>query len=95
MRSLITLAFAPLLLCHCGRPASAEECQEIVTRITELELKASYDASPSDVAREVSTVREALSDRIGKECVGQRITDAAMQCFRAAETSKDAAECFQ
>lgn len=81
------------LLLACGRPATEKECDEIVTRIAELELRA-RGAAGSD-ADEVRATREALRKTTLKECVGRRISDDAMTCVRTATTSAQIVdECF-
>jgi hypothetical protein len=93
------LRFASLLLlvlpltAACGRPATEKECDEIVVRITELELKARGVASAN--AEEVKATREALKKTSLRECVGRRISDAAMACVRSATNAEQIVkECF-
>ena len=76
----------------CGRPATEQECEEIVTRITELELKArGITNSPSDIA----DTKAALKKDILRGCVGRRISDKALACVRSAKTGQQVVqECF-
>jgi hypothetical protein len=87
---LAILAF----LTGCGHPASVKECEEIVETIVRLELK-EIDAGNQAVAEEVRDAKAAMRSDMMKQCVGRRITDAAMKCVRE---SKSAAhietECF-
>jgi hypothetical protein len=77
----------------CGRPATLAECNEIVSRITELELKSRGGASQNqEVVRE--TV-DALRKTTLKDCVGRRIDDGAMACVRSASNAQQLVkECF-
>lgn len=77
----------------CGRPATQKECDEIVVRVTELELKARGVAG-SD-GQEVKETKEALQKTTLRDCVGRRISDKAMACVRAAQTAQQLVnECF-
>jgi hypothetical protein len=88
---LLLLALA--LVVACGRPATEKECDEIVVRITELELKARGASSAN--AEEVKLTREALKKTSLRECVGRRISDAAMGCVRSATNAEQIVkECF-
>ena len=81
------------LLAGCGRPATLEECNEIVSRITQLELQARGSAGQStDLVKE--TV-EAMKKTTLKDCVGRRIDNQAMNCVRKAQnTQQIVKECF-
>jgi len=76
----------------CGRPATLEECNEIVRRIVELELAARGGAGQSpEVVRETTA---ALEKTTLDQCVGRRIDDEAMKCVRAAKTAEGVVKCF-
>lgn len=81
------------LLAGCGRPATLEECNEIVSRITQLELQSRGSAGQS--AELVKETIEALKKTTLKDCVGRRIDDQAMSCVRQAQnTQQIVKECF-
>ncbi len=81
------------LLVACGRPATEKECDEIVVRIAELELKAR--GRSADSADEIKETREALRKTTLRDCVGRRISDEAMACVRSATTADQiVSECF-
>jgi hypothetical protein len=92
--SQVLLGFALLAaLPGCGRPATLAECNEIVTRITQLELKARGGAGQS--AEVVKETIDALRKTTMKECVGRRIDDGAMACVRGAGSAQQiVSECF-
>lgn len=95
MRFRSALIVVPLVAFGCGHPASESECNEIVERITVLELSA-VDASAETVKKEVSLAKEAMRRESHKRCVGRRITDKAMACVRSAKTAKQIEEeCFR
>jgi hypothetical protein len=82
-----------LLATACGRPATLEECNEIVSRITQLELKAR--GSGGQDQETVKDTVEALRKTTLKECVGRRIDDGAMACVRSATNAQQLVkECF-
>jgi len=81
------------LLAGCGRPATLDECNEIVSRITQLELQARGSAGQS--AEMVKDTIEALKKTTLDECVGRRIDDQAMTCVRKAQNTQEIVEeCF-
>ena len=94
------LLFLPLLATGafaCGHPASNKECQEIVERITLLELEtASRGGDPKAVGAQVDETKRALAANTLKDCVGKRITERAMMCVRAAKDSQQIVDdCFK
>ncbi|HEY4157195.1 MAG TPA: hypothetical protein VGM29_03825 [Polyangiaceae bacterium] len=84
-------------LAGCGHPASEQECQEIVERVTRLELeKAGGATDPKTIADQVAATKKSLESTTLKDCVGKRITGAAMQCVRGAKTSQQIVDdCFR
>ncbi|MFZ5891735.1 MAG: hypothetical protein ACOY0T_11830 [Myxococcota bacterium] len=91
----LTAWLSLLLFCGvgCGRPATREECEEIVGRIAELELRArGVTGNNSD---EVRATKDALEKTTLRDCVGRRISDKAMTCVRSATTTQQiVSECF-
>ena len=82
-----------LLFGACGRPATEAECDEIVVRITELELKS--HGGEGATQEEVQATREALKKTTLRECVGRRISDEAMACVRTATSAEQIVDtCF-
>ena len=82
-----------VLVGGCGRPATLDECNEIVSRITRLELEARGSAGQS--AEMVKETIDALRKTTMKECVGRRIDDGAMACVRGASNAQQlVSECF-
>ena len=71
------------------RPATQQECDEIVGRIAELELRESNTSDPGDVAKEVQETKKAFQDKTKRECVGKRITQKALTCVRSAKTAEE------
>jgi hypothetical protein len=73
----------------CGRPATIADCDEIVARIAELELRGAKTADPSTIAKEVADTKLAFQAKAKQECVGKRITEHALKCVRNAKTAEE------
>jgi hypothetical protein len=84
-----------LLVSGCGHPATVQECEEIIERITRLELEARGQSMDSKaVTDEVDSTKRAMHDKTMKECVGRRITQKAITCVRDAKRAAQVEECF-
>jgi hypothetical protein len=82
-------------LAGCGKPATVEECEEIVERIARLKLQEKRPNDEKYILEEIDATKKALNDTTLKHCVGRRITDDAKRCMREAKTSKEIVEeCF-
>ena len=84
----------------CGHPASEAECQTIVERIVELELKAQKVIDPAEIAKRRGESLGASADggqsEVLRGCIGRHITDRALACVRNAETASDITDrCLQ
>ena len=77
------------MLAGCGRPATQAECDEIVGRIAELELRESGPAASADVQKQVAETKAAFQAKSKRECVGRRITSRALGCVRSAKTAEE------
>ena len=77
------------LLPSCGRPATAEECDEIVGRIAELELRESGGGDPAEVAAKVVDAKKQFQAEARSRCVGKRITEGALRCVQGAKTADE------
>jgi hypothetical protein len=73
----------------CGRPATIADCDEIVAKIAELELRGARTADPSTIAKEVADTKQAFQAKAKQECVGKRITEGALRCVRNAKTAEE------
>jgi hypothetical protein len=99
MKRAAWLLFLPLFLAllGCGHPASVQECEAIVERITQLELgkHAPGSADRKLVEQEIADAKKSLHDQTMKDCVGRRITNRALTCVREAQSSqKIIDDCF-
>lgn len=78
-----------ILLAGCGRPATQQECDEIVGRIAELEIREGASAAPDEVEKQVHETKQAFQAKSKRECVGRRITTRALGCVRSAKTAEE------
>ena len=84
----------------CGHPASEAECQTILERIVELELKAQKVTDPTEIAKRRSeslgTPGDGGKPEVLQGCVGRNITDRALACVRNAESASEITDrCLQ
>jgi hypothetical protein len=89
----VVVAVAPILV-GCGRKATHEDCQVVVDKNVELQLKALGVTDPAIVAKRRDEMHAAMKDDIDK-CVGKRVTDGMMNCVRNAETADKIDKCLR
>jgi hypothetical protein len=80
------LGLLSCLLAGCGHPATTQECEEIIDRIVEFELKQQNVTDPKVIAERKAARRKSQGDEMLKKCVGRRITDRSMTCIRQADS---------
>jgi hypothetical protein len=86
---------AAALLTACGHPATVEECNTIIAKSAELELRAQNVTDPAIIAQRTEAVKAARGEELLKKCVGKRITDRALTCVSRAATPKEVDACLQ
>ncbi len=86
---------ASVLSLSCGKPATAEDCERIVTRITELELKEANISEPGNVAQQIEETKQRFSETAQRDCIGRRISKRSLDCVESATSAKQIVEeCF-
>lgn len=80
------------LLAGCGRPATEQECDEIVTRASTLQYAASDKSDGAVDPARIETIRARVRSAMHKNCVGKRITTEAMACIRSAKSTNQILE---
>ena len=78
----------------CGRHATHEDCQLIVDRSVELQMKEMSHNEPTAIAEREQRVVAALEEQI-KACETRRVTDKTMACVRSASTMKELDACLR
>ena len=94
LRTLIAPIVLSLALLGCGRKATREDCETVVDRNVELQLKALGVTDPAVVAKRRDEMRGSMRDNIDK-CVGKRVTDSMMACVKSAETADKIDKCLR
>ncbi|MCU0654518.1 MAG: hypothetical protein MUF64_04265 [Polyangiaceae bacterium] len=84
--ALLALAVTSLA---CGHPATQQECEEILDKVVELELKGQFINDPAILEQRKKTAREAKAKDLLPRCTGRKITEAAMACIRQAQSYDD------
>ena len=80
---------AAVMGCH---RATEQDCEEIVDKIVELELKEQGVTDPEVVATRKTETKTHKRDELISGCVGKRVSVTAMQCIREAHTSTEVTE---
>lgn len=92
LRGVLTCVLLPGLL-GCRRATEAD-CEFIVDRSVELELKRRSIQDPETIAKEREKQRGLSANEI-KDCVGRWVTDGKMACIRNANTSEEMEKCLR
>ncbi len=94
LRQLIALPALVLLGGACGRHATRADCQLIVDRSVEIELKERNETDPKAIAKREAEVRAELDVKIGSCERDRRVTDKMMACVQSASTTPDLEKCL-
>jgi hypothetical protein len=79
----------------CGKPATEADCEQIVARVTELELKQANVSDPVQIQAQVDEAKRSFRERAQKECVGRRLSKDTLDCIaKATEAKQIVEECF-
>jgi hypothetical protein len=78
----------------CGRRATLADCQLIVDRGVELQMKGMSLTDSAAVQKREEQVRASLQIEIDS-CEGRRVTARMMACVRAAPTTADLDQCLR
>lgn len=90
----VAWGLALLPLAACGRRATPSDCQFIVDRSVELQLKEQNLSDAAAIAERERQVRAELEDEI-KSCESLRVTDKTMTCVRSASSSRELDRCLR
>lgn len=82
------------VLSGCGRPATEADCQLIIDRNVEVQMRAMKLEDPALIAKKQEELRVAMKDDL-KDCVGRRVTDKMMNCVREAKTAEEITKCIR
>lgn len=94
-RSIVLFGLTTAALAGCGRPATVEDCEQIVARIAELELKEVDVSDQTEVKAQIEGAQAAFKDRLMTDCVGRRLRQKSLDCLKQATSAENAVkECF-
>lgn len=90
-----SIGLAGLLFGGCGKPLTLQDCERIVARITELELKAAAVSDQTEVESQVAQTKDTFKEQALTDCVGRRLPKSALRCVEEATTARQIIdECF-
>jgi hypothetical protein len=92
---VVLLPVLALALLGCGRRATRADCQLIVDRSVEIQLKERSENDPKAIAKREAEVRAELDDEIASCERNRRVTDKMMACVQSASTTSDLGKCLQ
>jgi hypothetical protein len=78
----------------CGHKASDADCEFILDRNVEVQMKAMHIADPVAVDKRKQEIHAELKNQLAG-CVGKRITDAMLACVARAQTAEEIDECMR
>ena len=94
LETVAATAVVIALLGGCGRRATEADCELIVDRSVELQMKEMKANDPGSIQKTQTQLKAELSDQI-KDCVGRRVTDSMMGCVRKATSSVELEKCVK
>jgi hypothetical protein len=81
-------------LVACGRPASEADCELILDRYVEAQMREMKILDAGAVEKTKESIRAQLTSEL-KGCVGRRITDGLLACVRQAQTPRELDACIR
>jgi len=97
MRTLSRAAFAvcaAICAFGCGHKASENDCEFILNRNVEVQMKAMHITDPVAIDKRKQEIQSSLKAELAG-CVGKRITDAMMACVARAQSAEDIDGCMR
>lgn len=94
LAAVTSIAVSAPLLGGCGRKATREDCELIVDRNAEVQLKAMGVSDAPTVQKRKEELRAQMKSDLD-ECVGKRITDGMLACVKGAETAEAITKCMR
>jgi hypothetical protein len=83
-----------LLAAGCGRRATEADCQLIVDKSVEVQLRQMSTTDAPAIHKREEQVRSELQGEI-KSCEGRRVTDKTMSCVQSASTTQELDQCLR
>lgn len=92
--ALLGLLVVTAFLAGCGRKATREDCEIVVDKNVEVQLKALGVTDPGVIAKRRDEMRSSMKDDIDK-CIGKRVTDSMITCVKRAENAEQIDKCLR
>ena len=92
--AVVVVVALSLVIAGCGRKATEADCQLIVDRSVELQMKEMEHAEKEQIEKRQKALRAELEGEM-KDCVGRRVTDKMMSCVQNATSSSDLEKCVK
>jgi hypothetical protein len=93
-RVALLLVAASSLAVGCGRRATEADCQLIVNKSVELEMKEMSRADSPSIEKREQEVRAQLGEEI-RSCEGRNVTERTLSCVRSASTTQGLEACLR
>lgn len=87
-------AASSLLSIGCGRKATSADCELIIDRNVEVQMRAMHIDDEPTIAKKQEELRAQFKDDM-KDCEGRRVTDKMMSCVKNAQTADEVTECLR
>ncbi len=89
------LVFLSATLAGCGHPATQEECDQLLVKTAEIELRGQNVTDPGTIAERTAAARATPKGiAFSGQCLGKRITAGALECVRKATTAEQFDHCL-
>lgn len=89
------LVFLAAALAGCGHPATREECDELLAKSAEIELRGQNVSDPKMIAERTAAARATPKGvEFSAQCLGKRITTSALECVRKSTTAEQFDHCL-
>jgi hypothetical protein len=91
---LLLAASASLAAGGCGRRATEADCQLIVNKSVELQMRGMSRVDSPSIEKREQEVRAQLSEEI-KSCEGRHVTERTLACVRSATSAQGLDACLR
>lgn len=91
----LALVLLSAALAGCGHPATREECDQLLAKSAEIELRGQRVTDPATIAERTSAARATPKGvDFSAQCLGKRITQSALDCVHKATTAEQFDHCL-
>jgi hypothetical protein len=82
------------VLCGCGRKATQADCELIIDRNVEVQMKAMHIDDRPTIEKKQDELRAQMKDDL-KDCEGRRVSDKMISCVNNAQSGDEITECLR